>query len=132
MMSPRPTPGLLVIAGPIAPGDGAGLAARLGAVLDADEGGGVVICDVREVAADGAALDALARLALAAHRRGRAVRLRGASPELLGLIAFAGLARPLGVAGPGDGLGVEVRGEAEEGKEPGGVEERVDRGDAPV
>ncbi|MCA1689434.1 MAG: STAS domain-containing protein [Actinobacteria bacterium] len=102
-MSPRPTPGLLVIAGPIAPGDCAGLTERLAAVLDADEAGEVVICDVREVPADGAALDALARLALAAHRRGRTIRLRGASEELRALITFVGLDRPLGLAGPGDG-----------------------------
>jgi ABC-type transporter Mla MlaB component len=128
---PSPTGGLLVLAGPIARGDGPRLVERLAAVLDAAEVG-VVICDVRALAADGLTLDALARLALAAGRRGRTIRLQAASPELRALIGFAGLAEPLGLAEPGDGLRVEVRGEAEEGKEPGGVEERVDRGDAPV
>jgi ABC-type transporter Mla MlaB component len=48
-------------------------------------------CDVAAVDADGVALDALARLALAARRAHCSVLLCGASPRLLSLIAFAGL-----------------------------------------
>ena len=42
-------------------------------------------------AADAVAVDALARLALAARRSDCAVRLCGASPELLLLVGFVGL-----------------------------------------
>jgi len=47
---------------------------------------------VAGVGADAVAVDALARLALVARRRGCAVRLCGASEELLALVAFLGLA----------------------------------------
>jgi ABC-type transporter Mla MlaB component len=52
----------------------------------------VLLCDVAGVAADAVAVDALARLALAARRRGCEVRLRGASKELLALVDFIGVA----------------------------------------
>jgi hypothetical protein len=42
-----------------------------------------------------ATVDGLARMALALKRRGRALRLTHASPELLELIAFMGLAEAL-------------------------------------
>lgn len=67
------------------------LCGRLGALLhegDVD----VAIFDVGESDADAITLDALARLGLVARRHGCTVRLRCASPELLDLIAFAGLA----------------------------------------
>ena len=51
--------------------------------------------DVRDVTADIAMVDLLARLALAAGRCGYGVRLRGASPELLELIELAGLTETL-------------------------------------
>ncbi len=51
----------------------------------------VAIFDVGESVADAITLDALARLQLVARRHGCPVRLRCASPELLDLIAFAGL-----------------------------------------
>jgi hypothetical protein len=57
-----------------------------------------------------AAVAALARLRLAARRTGHRVRLRGASPRLRRLLELAGLAG-------------EFEWEAEEGEEPGGVEE---------
>jgi anti-anti-sigma regulatory factor len=52
----------------------------------------VLRCEVAGVAADAAALDALARMALLARRQGRELRLCGVSPELRALIALAGLA----------------------------------------
>ena len=52
----------------------------------------VLRCEVAGVAADAAALDALARLALLARRQGCELRLCGASPQLRALIALAGLA----------------------------------------
>ena len=52
----------------------------------------ILRCEVAGVGADAVAVDALARLALAARRRGCVVRLCGASEELLALVAFLGLA----------------------------------------
>lgn len=61
----------------------------------------LLLCDVAGVAADAVAIDALARLALAA-RRGRCdVRLRGASPQLLELVGLVGLADVLRCERPG-------------------------------
>jgi anti-anti-sigma regulatory factor len=54
--------------------------------------------DLRGVPADAVAVDALARLQLAARRHGCELRLRNASPELRELIAFMGLQRVLRVA----------------------------------
>lgn len=85
---------------------------------------GPVVVDVRALGAAGTAgavgtdsaggllgaVAALARLRLAARRTGRRVRLRGASPELRGLLELTGLAG-------------EFEWEAEEGEEAGGVEE---------
>ena len=66
---------------------------------------------------------ALARLHLAARRRGGEIRLRDPSPPLLELIALCGLA---------DVLRIEPGRQPEEGEQPLGVEERVDVGDPPV
>jgi hypothetical protein len=73
-----------------------------------------IICDVGATAPDVHAIDALARLQLAARRLGMEVRLRHASRELQELVAFAGLH---------DVLRVEAGGQAEQGKERVGVEE---------
>jgi ABC-type transporter Mla MlaB component len=54
--------------------------------------------DLRGVPADAVAVDALARLQLAARRHGCELRLRNASPELRELIAFMGLRDVLRVA----------------------------------
>lgn len=51
----------------------------------------LAICDVSDASADAVTVDALARLQLAVRRGGCEMRLRCASPELLGLIAFMGL-----------------------------------------
>lgn len=48
-------------------------------------------CEVAGVGADAVAVDALARLALAARRNDCSVRLCGASQELRRLVAYAGL-----------------------------------------
>jgi hypothetical protein len=60
--------------------------------MDARASAEVVICDVRDAAADAVTVDVLARLQLAVRRRGRRLRLRNASQELLELVAFMGLA----------------------------------------
>jgi ABC-type transporter Mla MlaB component len=76
--------------GPIARDDLPGLCDRVCASLERS-GDGVVRCDVRGVAVDAVTVDALARLQLAARRRGCQVRLRNASGELLELVALMGL-----------------------------------------
>jgi anti-anti-sigma regulatory factor len=67
-----------------------------------------------------ATVDALARLALAARRRGCQLRLRGLPRELRELIELAGLTAV---------LGLEPRREAEEREERLGVEEEGELGD---
>ena len=69
-----------------------GLFAHTCALLAAERGCELLLCEVRGVAADAVAVDALARLALAARRSGCEVRLRGASAELRGLVELIGLA----------------------------------------
>ena len=54
-------------------------------------------CDVRAVPADGSALDALARLRLAARRAGLELEICNASDELCCLIRFSGLEEVLRV-----------------------------------
>ena len=74
-------------------------------------------------------VDELARLQLAARRVGCSIRLRDATPELAGLLAFLGLADVLaeGLAvrlPPRVAQALEVGGEPEDGEE-AGVEEVV-------
>ena len=78
------------IRGPIGRDDLPGLCARVCALLDTSRAA-VVFCDVSGVEPDAVAVDALARLQLAARRRGCRVRLRGGSSELRELVAFMGL-----------------------------------------
>jgi hypothetical protein len=56
-----------------------------------------IVCDVSGVACSALTVDALARLQLATRRRGGRLRIRQASAELLGLIAFMGLSEVLRV-----------------------------------
>ena len=79
------------IAGPLERADLSGLFERTCALLEG-AGAQTLRCEVGGVTADAVALDALARLALAARRRGCAVRLCGGSDELRALIALTGLA----------------------------------------
>ena len=51
----------------------------------------MALCDVAGVEPDAVAVDALARLQLAAKRTGCRVRLQNASNELLELVSFMGL-----------------------------------------
>ncbi len=76
--------------GPIGRRDLTGLCDRVCALLE-ENGAGVVLCDVAGVGVDAVTVDALARLQLAARRRGCRVRLGSASCELLELVAFMGL-----------------------------------------
>ena len=78
------------IRGPLACSDLPGLYQRVCRLLTIS-GAALLECDVDGVRADAVAVDALARFALAARRRGCVVKLRGASVELLELVAFIGL-----------------------------------------
>jgi ABC-type transporter Mla MlaB component len=78
------------ITGPITPTDLPGLCERVCALLELT-GALVAYCDVRGIGPDAVTVDALARLQLAARRRGCQVRLREASSELRELVAFMGL-----------------------------------------
>jgi hypothetical protein len=85
-------------------------------------GAGVVICDVAAVGEpDVVTVEALARLRLTARRHGCALHVCGADPRLLTLLGFLGL-----------GALTEAAGQAEEREQVGGVEEVVDRRDAPA
>jgi hypothetical protein len=120
----QPAIAVLVIAAPIADGDVAGLCERLRAIAQASAAD-IVVCDVRALPADARTVDALARLQLAARRRGCRIRLHRASPELEALLSFLGLAE---VVGSAEGRGRQP----EQREQPLGVEERVDRDDAPA
>lgn len=92
------------IRGPIARDDLPGLCDRVCGLLRA--AGAVVVCDVHGVEPDAVTVDALARLQLAAGRRGCEVRLRHASETLLELVELMGLANVLAEeAFPGSGPG---------------------------
>lgn len=92
----------VAIRGPLSRADLPGLYARVCGIPEANAGG-LLVCDVSGLAADAVAVEALCRLRLGALHRGRAVRLRGASRELLEIVALVGLADVLGPE-----LGVEV------------------------
>jgi hypothetical protein len=96
--------------------------------LRALAGGGdieAIACDASGLAAEVAAVDALARLALVARRLGCPLKVRRASPELRDLVDLCGLSDALGVAGRNGR-------QAEEREQPVDVEERVDPDDAPA
>ena len=91
MDTPGPHVVAFAIRGPIDRSDLPGLCDRVCALL-AESSTPVVLCEVDGVDPDAVTVDALARLQVAAQRHGCRVRLRGASTELLDLVAFMGLA----------------------------------------
>ncbi len=91
---PEPSPGVLVIDGPVAVADVPVLCARLRALL-LSAGEADVVVDVRTLAADAVTIEALARLQLTARRLGRRITLRRVSTDLDRLVSFAGLAEVL-------------------------------------
>jgi ABC-type transporter Mla MlaB component len=90
MAAPVPQTVVFALDGPIVRTDLPLLCERIGALLEST-GAEVAFCDVSRVEPDAVSVDALARLQLAARRRGCQARLRGASNELLDLFAFMGL-----------------------------------------
>jgi hypothetical protein len=122
MPSARPTTVAFAVAGPIARAEVPALCGHVAALLDAT-GADVALCDVAALPADAVAVDALARIQLATRRMGRRLELRGAADDLLDLLAF------VGVAGP---LGIEPWRQAEEREQRLGVEEERELGDPPA
>ena len=96
MAAPAPQTAAFAIRGPILLADLPGLCARVCLLLEQSAGTEVVLCDVAGIEPDAVTVDALARLQLAAHRRGCQVRLRHASRELFELVDFMGLSDVLG------------------------------------
>lgn len=72
-----------------------------------------IVCSAGGLAADAGTVDALARLQLAARRRGARLSVRDASADLQCLLVLLGLR---------EALGVESSREAEQREEGGGVE----------
>jgi ABC-type transporter Mla MlaB component len=89
-MATAPESLAFAVRGPIARADLPGLCDRV-CTLFASACAGTALCDVHDVEPDAVTVDALARLQLAAKRYGCKVRLRNASSDLLGLVAFMGL-----------------------------------------
>jgi ABC-type transporter Mla MlaB component len=113
---------VLVVAGALSGTEAARQCRRLVRLLDGHPG--VVVCDVGAIGrADAAAVDGLARMQLAARRRGHNILLRGPSDELRRLIALFGLDEALpcteldGRAG-GQTEQREQRVRVQEGREP--------------
>jgi ABC-type transporter Mla MlaB component len=90
MAAEAPKPLAFAVEGPIARADLPGLCARVCALLE-ESGASLAFCDVRGLDPDAVAVDALARLQLAARRHGCRVRLCHASAEMRSLVAFMGL-----------------------------------------
>lgn len=90
MLTPPQGTIAFAIEGPITRADLPGLCDRVCALLERSSAG-VALCDVSGVGVDAVTVDALARLQLAARRQSCQVRLRGASTDLLELVAFMGL-----------------------------------------
>ena len=88
---PRSKPVTFAIGGPITRADLPGLCDRVCALLEAADTD-VVLCDVRGVATDVVTVDALARLQLAARRRGCRVVRQHASDDPRRRVHFMGLA----------------------------------------
>ena len=125
---PPPRQGMivLVIDGPLALADVPRLCERARLALKGVETKELV-CDVAAlVHPDAGAVDALARLQLAARRLGHRVLLLHASRELQDLLALMGLGE---VLPPCPALALDAGGEAEERKQPLGVEEEADPAD---
>src|SRR5947208_17003087 len=80
----------ILISGPIAPTDLAGLYRRVCALLEGCDAA-VAVCDVDGITADAVTVDALAQLQLAAGRHRCGVSRRGAASELTEPVTFMGL-----------------------------------------
>ena len=110
----------LTLPAPIRRADVPALCGRAHELMEG-EPGEVLECDVAAMGdPDLTSVEALARVELTARRLGSDIRLRGASVELLELLAFCGL--------PFE-LVLETEGQSEEREEARGVEEERDPAD---
>jgi ABC-type transporter Mla MlaB component len=117
---------VLVVDGPIRVSSLPSLCQRVSAAVQASTTKRVD-CDVGSVAdADVVAVEAFARMQLAARQLGGSVRFQRVSDEMVELLALFGLDNVL--LADFDGTG-ELFGETEQGEQRGGVEERVDLAD---
>lgn len=126
------SPPVVVLAGPIRPGDAPQLCDRVRAAHGA--GVATVVCDVSGVTtADLATVDALARMQLAARRAGGRIRLRDPAPRLALLLRLTGLDTAVDTEPPVAPSGVEPLGHAEQ-REPAlaEIQEAVETGDPPL
>ncbi|MFI7010122.1 STAS domain-containing protein [Streptomyces sp. NPDC050145] len=147
-MAASTTPSVVVLAGPIRPGDAPLLCDQVRAALGGAPPGAdarTVVCDVSAVTStDLATLDALARMQLAARRAGGRIRLRDPSPRLTLMLGLTGLDGVLSAEsrspgpgpspGPSAGTsGVQVLRDAEQREPPSAeVQEAVETGDPAV
>ena len=120
---PEPDAPLVVIGGDSAPAD---VRALCSVLVGLDFGCGPIVCDVAVAPVDVGTVDALARLALAARRRGHPLLLRNASAELCELVALVGLTPVLPCP---TASRVESGRQPEQREVPGGVEEEGDPAD---
>ncbi|MGP3984902.1 STAS domain-containing protein [Streptomyces sp. KR80] len=120
---------VLTVAGPVARADVPLLCERLRLLLLEHANADRVTVDVGSLAADLAALEALARMQLTARRLGRRIRLCHADTALRNLLAWAGLDDLLP---PATDLGLEPGGQSEQREQVRGVQEGVESGDPPV
>jgi ABC-type transporter Mla MlaB component len=122
MPSARPTAVVFAVAGPVARADLPAICGHVAALLEAT-GADVALCDVGALSADAVAIDALARIQVAAQRMGRQVVLRHVADELRALMALAGLDAV---------LRIEPRGQFEQREQRVGVEEERELDDPPA
>jgi ABC-type transporter Mla MlaB component len=122
MPSARPTTVVVAVAGPMARADLPAICGEVVALLEAT-GADVALCDVGALPADAAAVDALARIQLAARRAGRQVVLCRVADDLRDLLAFVGL---------GGVLRIEPGGQSEQREQRVGVEEERELDDPPA
>ncbi|MGW3207265.1 STAS domain-containing protein [Streptomyces sp. NPDC001135] len=112
-------PAVLVLPGPVARDEVAGLCAQVQELLTVGRAR-VVVCDVGGLGPPGlAVVDLLARLELAARRAGGRIRLRDPDPALPALLDLVGLR-------------FQTEGQPEEREPALGVEEAVETGDPAV
>jgi ABC-type transporter Mla MlaB component len=116
---------VLVLAGPVDLADVPALCERVGELLE-DRGAELVDCDVGSLRPDAVTVEALARMQLEAHRRGRRVRFRHACGELQDLLSLMGLSDVLPCEPPS---GIEARRKAEQREQARRVQEERDAGD---
>src|SRR4249920_2988971 len=94
MPSARPTTVVFAVAGPMARADLPAICGEVAALLEAS-GADIALCDVGALPANAVAVDALARIQLAARHMGRQVVLRHVADDLRDLLTLVGLAGAL-------------------------------------